>query len=470
MRRRGAAATALGLASLLLYPSPGAAQEGQREGTRPPDTEAAPAGEGAAEAGDAPTAGANPGTGGGPGVGAQILVRLLSGGESSRAAEQADPADPGLRIEPAEEELELKTLVGGALRFNLFAKTWRKPTTIRATGDNVAFDTFRLNVESTYGPVRLSAEYRFYAGYNMLHHGFIGYRLEGITEVQLGVVRVPFGLLPYASNNWFFNLGYYLGLEDDYDLGMRADFDLGMVDFQIAYFRNDEGSYAGSSIDSTRFSYDVVRTDETEIPALAGVGPRRSEERDQLNLRMTFTGAHGDSGSTEVGLSGQIGRLDSDIPDDDGYHWAAAAHLKGQYGRVGVMAQVARHLYEPATTTGQDERWMAMGAYDAPYRMASEAYLFVANVSYRLPIERGPFQSITFYEDFSYMLKDIAGYADSKQITTGTLLHAGPIYAYLDVVIGHHHPWIGPVYVDALAEGGDGSWDARFNANLGYYF
>ena len=39
--------------------------------------------------------------------------------------------------------------------------------------------------------------------------------------MQVGVHQVPFGILPWASHNFYFQLPYYLGLEDDYDLGVK---------------------------------------------------------------------------------------------------------------------------------------------------------------------------------------------------------------------------------------------------------
>ena len=37
----------------------------------------------------------------------------------------------------------------------------------------------------------------------------------------MGLTTVPFGILPYTGNNYFFNLNYYAGLEDDADMGIR---------------------------------------------------------------------------------------------------------------------------------------------------------------------------------------------------------------------------------------------------------
>lgn len=215
---------------------------------------------------------------------AQSLVEPPS---RPRAQGLVTEAVPEAAVTPPDEPvLEL----GGALRFNLFAKTWPQAETITSGGDNVAFDTFRLNVDSYYRGLHLSAEYRFYAGYNMLHHGYLAYTTPEVVDVALGVMRAPFGLQPYASHNWFFGLTYYLGFEDDYDLGLRGDLHFGPVDVQLAYFRNDEGSYSGGSVDSARYSYDVVRASSAEIASLDG--DRRNEPRAR-QLRLLRSAAAG---------------------------------------------------------------------------------------------------------------------------------------------------------------------------------
>ena len=45
----------------------------------------------------------------------------------------------------------------------------------------------------------------------------------------MGLTTVPFGILPYTGNNYFFNLSYYAGLEDDADMGDKILFPLESV-------------------------------------------------------------------------------------------------------------------------------------------------------------------------------------------------------------------------------------------------
>jgi hypothetical protein len=314
-------------------------------------------------------------------------------------------------------------------------------------------------------------EYRFYAGYNMLHHGYAGYTFDNETEVQVGVHRKPLGLLPYASHNWFFDISYYLGMEDDYDAGVKVILPPGALDIQLAFYKNDEGSYTGSSIDSARYSYDVVRSDASELGGAGVVEPRTNEETNQLNARLAYTVAHGALGSTEFGLSGEYGGLYNHTTMKMGRHWAAAVHANGNYGRFNVMFEALAYGFRPENPPGQDDRFIVMGAYDAPYKVAAEGSIFIANVAYQLPVERGPIETLTFYNDYSYLRKKEADFADSQQNVTGMLLSAGYLVTYFDFALGKNHPWLGPDYSNALAQGNSGpAWNWRFNINIGLYY
>ena len=120
----------------------------------------------------------------------------------------------------AQEKPRLK--IGGALRFNYNYSDWKPES--RNRGGEFDFDVLRLNVNASYKKIDLAVDYRFYpssSGGGMLREGWIGYRFNDSHRLQIGLTTVPFGVLPYTGNNYFFNLNYYAGLEDDADMGIR---------------------------------------------------------------------------------------------------------------------------------------------------------------------------------------------------------------------------------------------------------
>ena len=368
------------------------------------------------------------------------------------------------------ETTEESTLhVGGALRFNAFYKSWDKVNQDKS-GD-FDFDTFRVNADGSHRNVDVSLEYRFYSGYHMLHHGYVGYTFNEEVEVQIGVTRKPFGLLPYSSHNWFFDITYYLGMEDDYDTGVKVLLPAGKFDLQFAFYKNDEGSFTGDSIDSARYSYDVVHSDDVELGYAGVMGPRTNEEVNQFNARAAYTLTHRDDARTEIGFSGEWGQLYNSTTRDMGDHWAAAVHVNGNYGRFNLMAEALGYEFRPENPVGQDDAFVVMGAYDAPYKVAARGAVGLLNVAYKLPVEHKALESITFYNNYSYVKKRDSSFEDTQQNVIGMLLAAGKLFTYVDFAFGKNHPWIGSNYGAALAEGDPASdWELRFNINVGYYF
>lgn len=181
-------------------------------------------------------------------------------------------------------------MIGGAVRFNYFVKSWEGQEDNRNKGGDMAFDMFRINVTGELEGIILSAEYRFYSdafGGPMPHSAWAGYNINENNQIQLGLHQVPFGNQTYNSDNWFFNVTYYLGLEDDYDLGVKYLHSGKKWGYVLAYYKNAELS----PTDYGRYSYDFVGD---------------YEESNQFNAKLV----HHLSDETRIGLSGQWGQID----------------------------------------------------------------------------------------------------------------------------------------------------------------
>lgn len=355
--------------------------------------------------------------------------------------------------------------VGGALRFNAYYKNWKGQEDNQEKGGELDFDTFYLTADAEKNGLYLSAQYRFYRGYHFLRYGYVGGDINDDMRLKLGVTQVPFGMLSFASNSWFFAVPYYLGLEDDYDAGLVWEFEPGRWDLRAAFFKNSEGSFSGSSAHSARFSYDVVGN---------------SEEVNQGNLRVAYDILE----NWELGLSGQYGGLYNRVSQDMGDHWAFAAHLKGSLGDWGIKSEFIEFVFDPAAPLDHHPGTVEMGAYDFPYQVARRGRIYLVGLNYDIELDWGPIDGITLYEDFSYFQKHHQQFSDSRMNIAGMRVDAGNIFAYFDVASGKAHPWLGPAWTEAFARGApeaeipagelkaepEVEWTTRYNLNLGYYF
>ncbi len=361
-----------------------------------------------------------------------------------------------VKIKKTEENPVKDISIGGALRVNYSNADFSDQKKDR--GGDLSFDIFRLDVNGQYNDILISAQYRWYSYMDVIHHGWIGYNFTDNLQGQLGLTKVPFGLLPYASHNFWFGVPYYVGLEDDYDMGAKLLYKDGPLDIQFAFFKNGD---LGSSGDTERYSFDVINS---------GGLSTSNEEDNQFNLRLAYTFDHGDLGNTELGFSGEWGMLYNTETEDHGDHWAAAVHLNGHYGPFNLMLEAARYEYDPENPDGADDDIIQMGAFCSKYEVAAKGNLYVANLSYDLPVDFGPVKKLTFYNDYSMLDKD-AGDGDNSHINTlGCMVSAGPVYTYIDFIMGRNMVWLGSEATQPLGNGKDDDWHMLFNVNVGYYF
>ena len=78
--------------------------------------------------------------------------------------------------------------------------------------------------------------------------------------MQAGLTRVPFGIQPYGAHNYFFQIAYNLGLEDDSDMGIKYLYAGDRWEYAFAFFKNSEEELFGSDSETAgdRYSYDVA--------------------------------------------------------------------------------------------------------------------------------------------------------------------------------------------------------------------
>ena len=288
---------------------------------------------------------------------------------------------------------------------------------------------------------------------------------------QLGIHQVPFGLQPFASHNFWFSGAYYVGLEDDYDLGIKFLYKPGPWDLSLAFYKNEELGNAG---DAGRYSVDVIRNADG---GYAGAQAAGNQESNQVNLRAAYHLDHGGFGNTELGLSGQWGQLYNNITKRNGDHWAAAAHMNGDYGRWNLQLMYATYEYNPKNpesveVDGEeitiDNDIITMGAYSFSWGVPARADIGIANLAYTLPVNWGPIDSLTFYSDNTVIEPRKSRFSTIWQNVVGCMVAAGPFYTYVDVISGKNMIFMGGNMVGSDAD--TGRRNTRLNINFGYYF
>lgn len=372
---------------------------------------------------------------------AELSVRITELEETVAAAEAA----PAIRL-------------GGAVRAQYVWEDYNPANKDR--GGDVDFDLFRLDLHGEIGDVILSAQYRWFQYMNTIQHAWVGYNFTDQLQLQAGITKVPFGIMPYNSNNYFFSSNFYVGLEDDHDSGVKLRYRSDDWDVDVAFFKNDEQGGIDGSVSNRfdRYAYDPVGLrfqgegtyDNPTLPlAESNSWALRAARKYQIDQQQ----------SLEWGLSGQFGNM-VDAVDVVGDRSAWAAHAVYNFNRWTFMAQLAEYNYDiDMAHTG-----IVVGAYAFYDTIPSKATLYTANLAYSLPVDLGPITNLTFYNDHSRMTNKRGGYADTVMNILGVAISAGGLYTYVDWVIARNQPFIGGSMV------GNDSSNSRFNINFGYYF
>ena len=314
----------------------------------------------------------------------------------------------------------------------------------------------RLGLESRYDDFVLSARYHWYNGFNAVHHAWVGYNTSENLQIQAGVIRVPFGLLPYAAHTFWLGVPYYVGKDDDNDAGLSLTFIKNNLDLRFSITKNEE---LGNSTSANRYSTDVIRDSDKQ---------QYNEEVNQINLRGSYNIQHQYRKKTEIGFSLEWGQLYNTNRHTFGDHWAAGLHLNRVYYRWQFQFEAFKYQYNPDNSEMTSKDTILMGMLGAKAEIASKGTVYVANIARDILFTLGPINKMTCYNDFSVLQKAKETFSDSKLNVMGCLVKAGPVLAFIDFMSAKNMTFFDEA--SSMGSGGDNQWKHRANLRLGYFF
>lgn len=340
-------------------------------------------------------------------------------------------------------------IIGGAFRYTYMNNSWDESH--KNTGGRAIFDVLILSAKGQLKGIDFMVENRYYAesfGGFMLRNGYVGLPLTKNLKLKLGMPRTPFGILPFTSNSFMFNMQYYLGFEDDADIGGLLEFTKSNYEIQLSFAKNSEDIFSQGN---NRYAYDISGN---------------NQEMNQFTGRAVYY--IGKEKELELGASGQYGGIYNTKTKEMGDRWASALHVIMEKGRWDLKAEVLAYEFAPKDSIKVD--YIEIGAFGADNEVSKKGISYSIALGYKIDINHKLLNDIKFYNDFSALEKPINGYDASYMNVTGCMIHTGPIYMLVDYVLAKNHSWIGNNYNNAFSSGGDQKWNKRFNINLGVYF
>jgi hypothetical protein len=359
----------------------------------------------------------------------------------------------GLTAQESASATEPNLKLGGALRLNY---SWQdyNPQRKDRFGD-FGLEVFMATVEADYGDIFLSAQYRWYADFETIKWGYVGFRIDPRLEAHLGISQVPFGILPWASHSFWFGATYYMGFEDDYDTGLKVLFKDGPWDLQAAFYKNDE--YVDASR-ADRYSFDLVTGDG-----------QANREVNQLNLRAARKWELSETAFVDVGGSFMVGGIYNETTRETGRRHAAAVHADGHFRDWNLQLQAMGYRFDPKNPPEVDAGFVQLAGFRFPFLMASEGSEFTLNLARNFHPGHRFLEDVTCYTDFSTVAPRASDLDSSTQIVTGCLLMKGGLYTYVDWITGRNMWFAGGPGIGLESVDPD-PWKGRLNINMGFYF
>lgn len=357
--------------------------------------------------------------------------------------------------------------IGGALRTNYRDEHW---DTTENNG-RFLFDTFRIDVQATYKNLYSDVGYWFQDdGKHSIDRGFVGYRLNSNSNLQLGAPFKPFGLEPYPQFGWSYHLPFFMGYGVSAGTGLKYSYKDQDWDLQLGYFPRMLPS-------DIRYSPEVGRYADLKGNAIPFTQSRQDNEKhNQINARVARTFVN-DGWKTEIGASVAAAQLYNATTKDDGDYWAGGIHAIINAGAWTVSTQGIRYEYDPKNPAGVSNDSVLMGGngLTPAYLIASKATIASLNVGYDIPTPKlGQLKKIKLYNDYSRMMKDKSGWDDSQMYTVGAQFLAMPIMAWVDLTWAKNaNPYGGAENGTGFTNThsvGSNQWYYRTNVNIGYYF
>ncbi|ATM08038.1 TPA: hypothetical protein ACTXAV_001444 [Raoultella planticola] len=356
---------------------------------------------------------------------------------------------------------------GGALRANYRYEDWkgsnyRNPPHLR-------FDTFRIDSSGFYN------HYFFDAGFWFQDHrkyavdrAYVGYRVDGNNNIQLGIPGKPFGLQPYPQFGWSYGIPFYLGFGVSAGSGVNYQYHDNNWSLDVAYFPWMEP-------ENLRYAPDVGDYDRLKNTIYPTQHQQHNEKRDQVNVRIARN-FHGGGWSNELGGSLALARLHNRETDDDGTFWAAGVHGMLHNGPWQLTSQLIRYQYDPKNPAGVSDDTILMGGngLTPAYLIPAKATTASLNLARDVDVKWGTVSKLRFYNDYSVLWKDKSGWQDSQMNTLGVQVFALPVMFWVDLSWAKNvNPWGGALnstgWTSTQSEG-SGKWYFRTNVNIGYYF
>ncbi|BDX07008.1 hypothetical protein [Planctobacterium marinum] len=340
---------------------------------------------------------------------------------------------------------ELHTWFGGHIRVNSDYRDW-----VESQQTRVEFESIKLTGSLSWDSgdtFNFDARYYDNLQINILRYAEYIRKLDEVSQLSIGITRVPFGLQNYLSDSFWYSINYYLGLEDDFDLGAVYHHTNERHSWKVGAFITDELADAS---EFARYSFDVAKVAGSEF-----------KENGQLNFYYQYSPQWFQQQS-KLGFSLQVGQIQNRNAGNS-RHWAWSAFYRQPYEQWQTTIQYSQYRYDI------EAQQVVFSAFDYPFPIAKKAHSVVLNQAYRFSNLPQFIDTALIYTEVGIVDSSEPGTEKSLQWVLGSNIIAGNFVFYLDYIHGENMWFSGGNGVGVYFPDDIGS-AARINFSTAYHF
>ncbi|WP_423822385.1 hypothetical protein V5738_00250 [Salinisphaera sp. SPP-AMP-43] len=334
----------------------------------------------------------------------------------------------------------------------------------RDGGDGV-LGIVALNTSGHYDQLSYAAEYRWsdsaFADGQLLRYGWAAYDFGDHSQIKGGMFYVPFGNLKFGYQSFWGNLTYFAGFTDNQAAGLG--------------YKYENGPW--------RLDVDAFKNDDLQQHSLYGSNPFEGYQQiNGGNIRLAYTFNKGSDHSVQVSTAVRGGQLEvGGAAGENGTRWAATAAVDAALGPWTLQGQYVDYRYNIPDGQSYDGNSLPTDSirvenYGFGYQMPASGQIFAANIARTFKIGWGALDSIQLYDNYGYLMAGGDGHwnsaspgsapnstSDVQFNAAGANFSFGILQIWADILSGKNSAMVfnGP---------NDGSWNTRYNLQMGIYF
>ncbi len=354
----------------------------------------------------------------------------------------------------------------GSIKASGFLRAKFQDKDYSTSDHSLKFDAAKINLDYQNPYLTGHVEYRCYqfdklCDFSSLVDAWIGYDINPAQNIKVGMQSLPFGPARFWESNYYGGINTQVGIEDIHNLGIQYQFKpASSTSINLGYFPTDAGRYHGENGEASRYTANLIESDDP--------GRTNLKEKNmwvgRINQQLDFLSS--EHLKVAVGGSYWYSTIENKNMDADGHRKAWNLFSEIAYDDLKLTLTGGRNALDSKDQTHPD--LSTFGSFDDQYKVANKGDFYTADLSYTFK-DVYPGVSVMPYAMYSTYRKDLSDAGNSTRNIIGASIDYKNISFVTEYIMGKNDPLVGGG-ADALAHGSSNERNNLLNLTFLYFF